>query len=58
LQNKILAFGATSVPCAALPEWAQIRSLSVWAVNIVVFLLGRLIELVKVTGSAETERMR
>ena len=24
--------------CAALLEWAQIRSLSVWAVNIVAFL--------------------
>src|SRR5262249_52947684 len=39
LQNRILAFGGISVPCAALPEWGQIRSLRVWTVNIVAFLL-------------------
>jgi len=46
LQNRILAFGGTSMPCAALLEWAQIRSLSVWTVNIVAFLLGRAIGLI------------
>jgi hypothetical protein len=40
LQNSILALGGTSMPCAALLECAQIRSLSMWTVNIVVFLLA------------------
>src|SRR5215831_7520438 len=33
LQNRTLALGGTSMACAALCEWAQIRSLSVWTVN-------------------------
>jgi len=36
---EILAFGG--MPCAALCEWAQIRSLSIWTVNIVAFLINR-----------------
>src|SRR5262249_37817037 len=50
LQNRSLAFGGISVPCAALLECAQIRSLSVWIVNTVAFLLSGAIGLI--TGRA------
>src|SRR5262245_41765646 len=50
LQNRSLAFGGISMPCAALLEWAQTRSLSVWTVNILAFLLSRAIGLIAGPG--------
>src|SRR5215467_10805949 len=63
LQNRILAFGGTSVPCAALLECAQIRSFSICTVNIVALLPSTVIGLVAdlnqaAVGWAKAERMR